>query len=83
MKSVMVSIPTNLQNKKINKDNGVRKRWKRVDIAHSSPLLLRVPQRCSSDSVVDQGKKGLLDQQLRVKHHQLGRGRNEIIAFVE
>lgn len=35
-------------------------------------LLLRVPQRGSSHSIVDQGIEGLLHQQLRVKDHQLG-----------
>ena len=48
---------------------------------HSHKLLTgRIPKGRGSDSVVHQGKKGLLDHQLDVKYHQLGRGWNEIVT---
>lgn len=46
-------------------------------------LLLWVPQGSSSHPIIHQGKEGLLHQELRVKHHQLGRRWDEIIALVK
>ena len=43
----------------------------------------RVPERSSSDSIVDQSEEWFLDQQLSVKHHQLGGGGDQIIASMK
>ena len=47
------------------------------------PLFLTVPEGGCSYTVVDQGKEGLLHQQLRIKDDQLGRGRDQVVAAVE
>ena len=46
------------------------------------PLLPRVPQRRRPHAVVDEGEERLLDEQLRVEHHELGRRGDEIVALV-
>lgn len=46
-------------------------------------LLLRVPERSSAHSIVNQSVEGLLHQQLRVEDDQLGRGGDQVVALVE
>ena len=54
------------------------------DGEHANELLvLGVPERGDPDAVVDEGEEGLLDQQLRVKHDQLGRGGDQVVALVK
>ena len=45
-------------------------------------LLLRVPERAGPDAVVHHGEEGPLDQELRVEHHHLDRGGDEVVALV-
>jgi len=54
------------------------------DGEHSDELLLLgVPEGCGPHPVVDEGEEGLLDEELGVEHHQLGRRGNQVVAFVK
>lgn len=54
------------------------------DGEHAAKLLLvRVPQGSRPDPVVHERVERLLHLQLRVEHDQLGRRRDEVVAFVE
>ena len=46
-------------------------------------MFLAVPERRGPHAIVDEGKEGLLDEQLRVEDDEFGRGRDEVVALVE
>ena len=46
-------------------------------------LLLGVPEWRGADPIADEGEKGLLHQEVRVEHDQLGGRGDQVVAFVE
>jgi len=53
------------------------------DGQHSNKFLqFAVPERGGPDSVVNKGEEGFADWQFGVEDHQLGTGRDDVIALV-